>query len=371
MPRREREREVPLHAAPKGLRGLFEEDPPGPHRGAAWVLHEPGAEEVSLALVHGLLAEGFSTLRIVPEPSARGFDALHHLRGREAGRDRAPRLIVGQGAVAPLALALAAERDGALAALSLLGAPAHWEHVEGVAGVSLPDPIASARRLRVPLLLLHDPEDQRVPAHDARVLFRAASHPKSFLAVPGAGDGFRRAGDVQWAMEMVARWAAAQVPNPSGTSCPHGRVRVSGRETLQNHVVAGRHELLADEPLDLGGFDTGPAPHEWVLGGLGACTSMTLRMYADRKGWPLRRVQVDLQIERRPHKEGSRTVVDSTIRRTIRLEGELDAVQRARLLEIAERCPVHRTLTGRIAIESRLASQAEEDDVHEASEGAT
>ncbi len=369
MPRRERERVVPRQEASEGLDEVYEEDAPGPDRGWALLLHEPGGGDAPMALVEGLLAAGLGTVRVVPEPGARGLAGVRRLYDLRTGRERGLRVLVGQGAAAPLALALAAEWGSHAGSLVLLGAPAHPRHVaDKTDWEEVPDPLDSARGLAVPMLLLHDPEDRRVPVHDARLLFRAAPHPRSFLAVPGAGDGFRDATAAGWAMEVAARWAVAQRPAPDG-GLPHGQVRVSARETLQNHVVAGRHELLADEPRELGGFDSGPAPHEWVLGGLGACTSMTLRMYADRKGWPLRRVQVDLEIDRRPRKEGPRTVVDSTIRRVIHLEGNLDEAQRARLLEIAERCPVHRTLTGTIAIDSRLAAPPSVDRLEDPDDG--
>lgn len=115
-------------------------------------------------------------------------------------------------------------------------------------------------------------------------------------------------------------------------------------------IQIGRHRFIADEPAALGGADQGPSPHELVLAGLGACTSMTLKIYADRKNWPLEKAEVNLSLE----KEGETTL----IRRAIRLEGPLDAEQRQRLLEIAGKCPVHKTLVGEIRIESSLAAPA-------------
>ena len=336
-----------------GTAQLWEELPPGPERGMALVLHEEAGAPLGEAVVGRLVGAGFSTRRLVAEPRAELVAWLEELLSRETERGHRLALLVGQGAAAPLALALAARSETGLRAVALFGAPAHLEHVGAAAGGALLEPLEAAEGIAVPLLLLHAPEDERVPAHDARLLYRAAPHPKSFLAVPGAGGGFAGPQEVDWAAEMLLAWVGRHVPSVA-EPLPHGQVLVAGRETLQNHVLAGRHELLADEPVDLEGFDSGPAPHEFVLSGLGACTSMTLRMYADRKGWPLERVEVDLQIERRPRKEGMRTIVDSTIRRTIRIEGDLDDKQRARLLEIAERCPVHRTLTGTITIESEL-----------------
>jgi len=112
-------------------------------------------------------------------------------------------------------------------------------------------------------------------------------------------------------------------------------------------VSIGPHEIPADEPREEGGDDTGPEPHELLLAALGACSSMTVKLYADRKGWPLRSVEVRLT--------GQRGEAGYRIERSLRLEGDLTDEQKARLVEIAEKCPVARTLNGTIAIETRLA----------------
>jgi len=127
-------------------------------------------------------------------------------------------------------------------------------------------------------------------------------------------------------------------------------VEENGQGRYQQAVIAGQHRLLADEPFSLGGADAGPAPFDFLMAGLGACTSMTLRMYAERKDWQLTRVSVSLSHER--------VTVDGVGRdrflRNITLHGDLTGEQRARLLEIANKCPVHRALTQSLAIESRL-----------------
>jgi putative redox protein len=114
-------------------------------------------------------------------------------------------------------------------------------------------------------------------------------------------------------------------------------------------VRIGEHTLVADEPVSNGGQDAGPAPHEWLLAGLGACTSITLGMYARRKGWPLKDVEVTVEGD---HVDGA-----FVFRRQVRLAGDLTDEQRTRLLEIANRCPVHKTLTGKIVIETDLAAR--------------
>lgn len=123
-------------------------------------------------------------------------------------------------------------------------------------------------------------------------------------------------------------------------------VRVRGRDAgLAQEVTIGSHVLIADEPLDKGGADAGPGPHELLLASLGACTAITLRLYATRKGWPL--ADVDVQLTGR--QEGERFAID----RRLRFRGTLDADQRARLVEIATKCPVHRTLSGTVTIDTR------------------
>jgi putative redox protein len=120
----------------------------------------------------------------------------------------------------------------------------------------------------------------------------------------------------------------------------------TGEGKFQQRVVIGPHEKLADEPKELGGDDSGPGPFEYVLAGLGACTSMTVKLYADRKSWPLHAVHVSLSMQKL--EDGHR------LQRSIQLEGDLTEEQRTRLLEIANKCPVHKMLTGKIEIESAL-----------------
>ena len=128
-------------------------------------------------------------------------------------------------------------------------------------------------------------------------------------------------------------------------------VRENGQGRYQQEVIAGQHRLLADEPVSVGGADAGPAPFDYLMAGLGACTSMTLRMYAERKGLALRRVSVDL-VHDKATIDG---IARDRVRRTITLDGDLSPEERARLLEIANKCPVHRALSQPLAIETELA----------------
>ncbi|MCC6213679.1 MAG: OsmC family protein [Polyangiaceae bacterium] len=132
----------------------------------------------------------------------------------------------------------------------------------------------------------------------------------------------------------------------------HVTVQETRTSKLAQRVEARQHSLSADEPPELGGSDSGPSPYEYLLSALGACTSMTLRMYADMKQLPLERVTVRLRHEKVEVDGGGKR---DRIDREIELEGRLDDAQRERLLEIANRCPVHRTLSSDLLIESRLA----------------
>ena len=222
----------------------------------------------------------------------------------------------------------------------------------------------SVAKLHKPLLIFHSPTDNTGSINNATHLFVAAKHPKSFISLTGADHLLTQKRDAVYVADMIAAWAmrfldaapAAEVvtPNP-----PAGAVVVSetGASKLQNMIAAGKHRILADEPLDVGGLDTGPGPYDFLLGALGACTSMTMRLYAERKSIPLERTTVTLKHSRVHAKDceecETKEGMISRIERTIAMEGDLDAEQRKKLMEIADKCPVHRTLTSEIAIVTR------------------
>jgi putative redox protein len=225
---------------------------------------------------------------------------------------------------------------------------------------------ARIRALRRPLLVLHAPGDKVVKIDNARHLFDAALHPKSFVSLDGADHLLTRAADAQYAAGVIAAWAARYLPEapesaPSQEVLEHGTVRVSERGTgaFAVSIQAGRHTFVGDEPESVGGDDAGPSPYELLLAALGECTVMTLRMYARQKNWPLANAHVTLT-HGKIHasdcadcetKEGK---VDR-IERLIELIGPLDEAQRARMMEIAERCPVHRTLHAEVTVVTRGA----------------
>jgi putative redox protein len=232
---------------------------------------------------------------------------------------------------------------------------------EFLADVSMQRMAEVIASLRKPLLVFHSPQDSTVGIENARLIFDAARHPKSFVSLDRADHLLTRREDAAYVASVLAAWASRYIahhhPQQEEPAGPRSVVvrSVDGSKFAQT-IAAGPHSLTADEPRPVGD-DTGLSPYELLSAALGACTSMTLRMYAERQGWPLERVSVSLS-HSKIHatdctecetKEGK---ID-TIEREIELSGPLDDGQRLRLLEIADRCPVHRTLNSEVVIRTR------------------
>ena len=227
--------------------------------------------------------------------------------------------------------------------------------------------LAAVGRLRKPLLVMHAPADRVVPIDSATQIFLAARHPKSFVSLDDADHLLARRRDAGYAADVIAAWASRYLatseppPQPADAGQPRAvEVVETGAGIFQQSVTAGPHHLIADEPVEAGGLDTGPAPYDLLLASLGACTAMTLRLYADRKQLPLTRVSVRLQ-HSKIHAQDCHSCETAEgrvdrIDRVITLEGDLDDAQRARLSEIADKCPVHRTLKSEIEIRTELGS---------------
>lgn len=232
--------------------------------------------------------------------------------------------------------------------------------LDDIAGQRLLSDIANLRRA---LLVMHAPTDQVVSIDDAAEIFTAARHPKSFVSLDDADHLLTRRRDARYAGEVIAAWAQRYLTEPVAHAQDEQTEQVTVTETgvgtFQQAVTAGSHRLLADEPVDVGGLDTGPSPYDLLLAALGACTAMTLRLYADRKGLPLERVSVSLQHSRIHAADCERCETAQgqidRIERRIHLEGDLDETTARRLLEIADKCPVHRTLTSEVDITTELA----------------
>ena len=247
----------------------------------------------------------------------------------------------------------------------LAGRPFHIkrEFLDDIAEHGL---MAHVAKLHKALLILHSPTDDTVGIDNATHIFMAAKHPKSFVSLSGADHLLSGRRDGAYVADVITAWVERYVEPVAATPvavAPEGPRNVVVRETraskFQQTVTSGPHQLLADEPAAAGGADTGPGPYDLLLSALGACTSMTMRMYADRKSLPVERITVTL-MHNKIHaedcaecetKEGLLDQID----RVISIEGALDADQRQRLMEIADKCPVHRTLKSEIRIVTKAA----------------
>ncbi|NND41575.1 MAG: OsmC family protein [Boseongicola sp.] len=234
------------------------------------------------------------------------------------------------------------------------------DFVEDVEAAELEPLVASLGKA---LLVMHAPRDTFVGIDNATRIFTAAKHPKSFVTLDDADHLITGNEDAEYAAEVIAAWAGryldlrAPAPPPGA---PEGIVRVAEADPggfLQDVNAGPLHHTLADEPAAYGGTNKGMTPYGFLSAGLGACTSMTIRMYARRKDWPLDHVSVDVSHDKVHAQDaaGSADVKVDTFRREIRLDGDLTAEQRARLLEIADKCPVHRTLEQSAKVETVLA----------------
>jgi uncharacterized OsmC-like protein/pimeloyl-ACP methyl ester carboxylesterase len=342
------------------------------------------SSKAAVRISRALAALGVAVLRFDftglgdSEGELNGFSAdvrdLIAAASHMASLGHAPALLIGHSLGGAAALAAAAE-IASVKAVATIGAPGDPAHVlkllgDGVSAIEaagaaevtiggrpftlnrafvedarMQDLPARIRHLGRALLVLHSPTDAIVGIDNASTIFLAAHHPKSFVSLDKADHLLTRGEDADYAAAVIAAWAgryidlAADVA-PEG---PEGAVLVeeTGAGKFQVQVSVHGSRFFADEPADVGGLGSGPSPYELVAAGLGACTSMTLRLYAERKGWPLRRTRVAV----RHDKIAGQTPPD-LFDRQIDLEGPLDAEQRARLFEIADKCPVHRTLEG-------------------------
>jgi putative redox protein len=382
--------------------------PDGPHLATALFAHcfTCGKDVVAARRIAGrLAAEGIAVLRF-------DFTGLGHSGGEFANttfqsnvadlvaaaraltaRGMAPALLVGHSLGGAAILRAAGEIATACGVVTL-GAPFDPGHVthnfadaleriadEGSADVDLggrPIRIGRAfvedvsgerlepaiRHLGRALLVMHAPRDAIVGIDNATRIFAAARHPKSFVTLDDADHLISRAADAEYAAEVIAAWAGRYLdldrPAPPA-GAPEGIVRVSEGDPdgfIQDVMAGPRHHLIADEPASFGGTDRGPTPYGLVSAGLGACTSMTIRLYARRKRWPLDHVAVDVEHakEHAPDAGDGDTGRIDVFRRRIRLEGDLDDTQRAKLMEIADKCPVHQTLEASVRIETEAVA---------------
>ncbi len=303
----------------------------------------------------------------------------------------APRILVGHS-LGGAAVLQAAQRLDSVQAVSTIGAPYDPEHVtqhlqdavedieeKGEARVQLAgrtftirkqflDDLAATkmettiRTLGRALLIFHSPVDQTVGANNAAKIFQAAKHPKSFVSLDDADHLLTDRSDAEYLGVVLGAWAEKYVDRSvSEPDTPDEDVVTRTEGTYRTAIQAGQHALVGDEPESVGGDDDGPTPYGFLLSALGSCTGMTLRMYADRKEWPLDETIVRLSHEK-VHAEDCENCdteqgqVDR-ITREIEIRGRLSDDQRERLFEIANKCPVHRTLLGDVDVRSSLRSR--------------
>ncbi|MBC8161476.1 MAG: OsmC family protein, partial [Roseiflexaceae bacterium] len=321
---------------------------------------------------------------------ASNADDLVAAAGFLAAQYAAPQLLIGHSLGGAASL-LAAQRIPSVTAVATINAPCSPAHLVNLLGEAR-DQIAASGQATVQLggapvtisrpfldnlaetnmlpaihaldralLICHSPVDAVVGVDNAARIFEAACHPKSFVSLDQADHMLSHAADARYTGALIAAWASRYIAAPTATAATtaQGEVLV---ETPQGgfvtHVTAGNHQLIVDEPVSVGGSDLGPNPYELLAAALGACTTITLRMYADRKGIPLEKAVARLRHEKIHAAdcescETSAGKIDQ-ITRELEFVGPLDDAQRAKLREIADKCPVHRTLEGEILVTTSI-----------------
>lgn len=306
---------------------------------------------------------------------------------------QAPTLIIGHSLGGAAAL-LAASRIDFIKAVVTIAAPSEPDHVKHLFQDSLEEIekngkakvllegrpftirknfvddllnytlLEEVRKMRKSLLIFHSPQDKTVDIINAEHIYKAAFHPKSFVSLDGADHLLTNKNDSQYVGKVIAEWAGRYLIVPEEENVrSQSQVAASldKEEIFTTTMKLGNHTFLADEPVKSGGNDFGPSPYEYLAGALAACKSMTMQMYARRKEWNVENVTVHID-HLRQHTadcedcENNAAKID-TFHCQISLEGDLSEEQRTRLLEIADRCPVHKTLSSKVQIISNLSDK--------------
>ncbi|RLJ62456.1 putative redox protein [Lacinutrix venerupis] len=302
----------------------------------------------------------------------------------------APSLIIGHSLGGAAAIFTASKIES-IKAVATIGAPSNPKHVQhliqssveeikttGIANVniggrpftikkqflddietkSLPD---VAQKLRKALLVIHSPQDTTVCIQNAEDIYVAARHPKSFVSIDGADHLLSNKEDSNYVGKIISSWATryVNIPETEIINTQHDVVAsLDASEGFTTKMKVGNHYLTADEPTSFGGNDFGPSPYELVSAGLSACTAMTIQMYAKRKGWDIENVEVHTKYSK-THAEDckdceSTSAEIDTFHREIKLIGNLDEKQIKRVLQIADKCPVHKTLHSETQVITKL-----------------
>lgn len=302
---------------------------------------------------------------------------------------KAPALLIGHS-LGGAAVIFAAEQLPSVKAVATIGAPSNPQHVKhllrsgiseieekGVAQVNVGGRNFTIKEQFLKdlnskelnniisnfdkaILILHSPQDSVVEIQNAEELYKAARHPKSFVSLDGADHLLTQSEDSVYAGEVIAAWASKylSIPEPEEISTEHEVVANLGDEGFTTEMRAGKHYFVADEPVSFGGNDFGPSPYDYVSAALASCTSMTIQMYARRKKWPLKNVETHVN-HHKTHAEDCDNCDRNTSKidlfeREIVLNGNLDEEQQKKVLEIADKCPVHRTLHNKVQITTKL-----------------
>ncbi|MBW3563213.1 MAG: bifunctional alpha/beta hydrolase/OsmC family protein [Acidobacteria bacterium] len=312
----------------------------------------------------------------------------------------APQLLIGHSLGGAAVLA-AAEHLAAVRAVATIGAPCDPEHVrrlltkaektieaEGEAEVSIGGRPFSIRRqflddlesqesmkerisrLKKALLIFHSPQDQIVGIDQARHIYEAAKHPKSFVSLDGADHLVSDPADARYVADVLAAWAGRYLAPAASEPADDEMPSLYDDQTVTVTTNAGQfrteiatrgHHLIADEPAKVGGTEEGPTPYDLLAAALGACTTMTIQMYVARKKWPMRSVTARVAHDRMHAKdcEDCETKAGHIDRltREIEVDGDLTDEQLQKVLEIADKCPVHRTLHSEIRVRTTLAGE--------------
>ncbi len=312
---------------------------------------------------------------------------------------RAPALLIGHSLGGAAVLSAAADIPEAKAVVTI-GAPSEPDHVRHLFAENIDEvikhgeqtvtlggrqflirrqflddltahPIAERiRGLNRALLILHSPQDETVDIGHARTIYESALHPKSFISLYGANHLLSREQDAEYAASLVSAWVHPYLPTATGETAEDRKPRTvfiseADQSGFAQDISIGPHYLRGDEPVSFGGDDSGPSPYDLLLASLGACTAMTLRMYARHKKLALEHVEVELSHSKIHASDCSECETKKgkidRIDRRIYIEGELDDAQRKRLLEIADRCPIHQTLHSEVVVDTSAGKSLIED----------
>ncbi|TLP80156.1 bifunctional alpha/beta hydrolase/OsmC family protein [Maribacter sp. ACAM166] len=303
----------------------------------------------------------------------------------------APTLLIGHS-LGGAAVIFAATKIPSIKALATIGAPSSPSHVQHLLKSSLEEIEANGKavvnlsgrdftikkqfledlktkslpetvkKLRKPILLMHSPQDTTVGIQNAEEIYKAAHHPKSFVSLDGADHLLMNKKDSEYVGEVISVWAKRYLMIENEERLPKTKHQVvaslDSDDGFTTQMKVGNHFMVADEPIEFGGNNFGPSPYELVSSGLSACTVMTLQMYAKRKNWPLENVLVHTTYGKTHALDcescENNTAKIDTFHRDIQLNGALNQKQRERMLQIADKCPVHKTLNSETQVITKL-----------------